>query len=129
MLDEKRQEKFLRADDDPVLILAHSAEVGSLAAQHHQAIDSLNKAGEESWKKETEVLADIVTQLKRGTLVGKGFRHRLNRVADIAVMIPLDHWQLLGFQTYDQQRQTVEGGGKKYVGLQIGRNENPPRGV
>jgi hypothetical protein len=127
MLDEKRQEKIFRVDDDPVLILAHSAEVGSLAAQHRQAIDSLNKAGEESWKRETEVLAAIIAQLKRGTLVGKGFRHRLNRVADTAEIIPLDQWQLLNFETYDQKRQTVEGGGKKYVGLQIGQNDNPPR--
>jgi hypothetical protein len=43
-----------------------------------------------------------------------------------AETIPLDHWQLLHFETYDQKRQTVEGGGKKYVGLQIGRNENSP---
>jgi len=56
--------------------------------------------------------------------VGKGFRHRLNRVADAAEIVPLDHWQLLNFETYDQKRQAVEGGGKKYVGLQIGRNEN-----
>ena len=126
MLDEKKQEKVFRSDDDPVQILAHNAAVGYLAGQHRQAIDNLNKAGEEAWKKENEVLADIIAQLKRGTLVGKGFRHRLNRVADTAETIPLDHWQLLNFDTYDQKRQTVEGGGKKYVGLQIGRNENPP---
>jgi hypothetical protein len=51
----------------------------------------------------------------------------MNRVADAAVIIPLDQWQLLNFETYDQKRQTVEGGGKKYVGLQIGRNENRQR--
>jgi hypothetical protein len=118
MLDEKKQQPKAGNTLD---VLARSAEVGSLAA----AIDSLNKVGEEAWKKENEILADIIAQLKRGTLAGKGFRHKLNRVADAAEIIPLDHWQLLNFETCDQKRQTVEGGGKKYVGLQIGRNENP----
>jgi hypothetical protein len=41
---------------------------------HRNAIDDLNAAGEVSWKKEQEVLADIIAQLKRGALVGKSTR-------------------------------------------------------
>jgi hypothetical protein len=126
MYDEKKLETPVGSDDVPRQLLARSAAIGSLAAQHRQAIENANRVGEEAWRKEIEVLADIIAQLKRGTLVGKGFRHRLNRVADTAGMIPIDHWQLLHFETYDQKRQTVEGGGKKYVGLQLGRNENSP---
>src|ERR1700736_4847155 len=118
MFDEKKQQQVFKVGNTPD-VLARNAEVGSLAAQHREAIDSLNKIGEEAWKKENEVLADIIAQLKRGALVGKGFRHKLNRVGDAAEIIPLDHWQLLNFETYDQKRQTVEGGGKKYAGLQI----------
>jgi hypothetical protein len=128
MLDEKMTVRFLdlssHTDKTGVETLAMEAEIGSLRSQHREAIDRLNKAGEESWKKENEVLADIIAQLKRGVLVVKGFRFRNNRIADTAEIIPLDQWQLLNFETYDQKRQTVEGGGKKYFGLQIGRNEN-----
>ena len=122
LLDKKKQEGPIVGNT--AAVLGRGAEFGSLAAQHLQAIDTLNKTAEEAWRKENEVLADIISQLKRGMLVGKGFRHRQNRVADSAAIIPLDQWQLLNFETYDQKRQTVEGGGKKYVGLQIGRNEN-----
>jgi hypothetical protein len=107
--------------------LAASASMGSLMAQHRKAIDDLNALAEPAWQKENEILNNVISQLKQGQLVGKGFRHHLNRVADAASLIPLDQWQLLTFDTYDQKRQTVSGGGKKYVGLQIGRNENPPR--
>src|SRR3984957_15495685 len=113
MIDERQSAGFSNAGIGGLEILAASASTGSLMAQRQEAIDGLNKAGVESWKKETEILAEIINQLKRGTLVGKGFRHKLNRVGEAAEIIPRDQWQLLNFQTYDQRRQAVEGGGKK----------------
>ncbi|RXG84475.1 hypothetical protein [Bradyrhizobium vignae] len=119
--------KALDQDDmSPARARALYSMQKSIADERRYAIDRLDNAGEEARQKENEVLADIVTQLKRGALVGRGFRQRLDEVADYTEIIPFDHWQLLDFQLCDPKKQIVEGGGKRYLGLQIGWNENPP---
>jgi hypothetical protein len=123
LYDEKSKKPDGRSSED---YLQQSAEIGSLAHQDVDAQNRLTQLSENIWKKEQQILDDIIGQLKRGRLVGKAFRVEINKTSESQQIIPFDHWVLLKFETCDERRQTVEGGGKKYTGLQIGLNQNPP---
>jgi hypothetical protein len=98
--------------------------VAELGKKHRIAREQLNQLGEQVWFIEREIVNRIVGQLKGGDLAAKGFRQTKDSVADSSDIIPKDQWQLLKFDTYDTHMQTARGGNWKYIGVQIGHNEN-----
>jgi hypothetical protein len=106
----------------------HDSElVAELGRKHSAAATLLNELGEQVWSIEREITRRVLERLKNGDLAAKGFRQTKDSVADASEIIPKDQWQLLRFDTYDIHMQTARGGNWKYIGLQIGRNENKRR--
>jgi len=101
--------------------------VAELGQKHRSACDQLHQLGEQVWVMEREITNRIIGQLKNGELAAKGFLHTKDTVSESSDTIPKDQWQLLKFDTYDTHMQTARGGNWKYIGLQIGRNENKRR--
>jgi hypothetical protein len=101
--------------------------VAELRQKHSVACEQLKQLGEQVWFLEREITNHVIGQLKSGDLAAKGFRQEKDSLAESSDIIPKDQWQLLKFDTYDTHMQTARGGNWKYIGLQIGRNENKRR--
>ena len=101
-----------------------SPELEVIRARLSDIRTALTTSGEPILKAEKAILDDIISQLKSERLIARAFRVKYSKVAESQMQIPAEHWLLLEFSNYDPTRQSVEGGGKVYKGLQIGWNKN-----
>jgi hypothetical protein len=106
------------------MVVPESEEVEIARARLAELRTRLTASGEPILKIENAILDDMISRLKRESLVARAFRVKNDKVDEELTDIPASHWILLKFNTYDTARQTVEGGGKYYKGLQIGWNES-----
>lgn len=73
-------------------------------------------------RSEYATLRNMTERLRSGQLIVKGFEVEDSVATDEQKEIPTSLWQILGFD--NPRLESASGGGKQYIALLIGENEN-----
>ena len=116
--------KTLYGAEGTASAIRQNPEANSAQERLSSMRDALNACSRVVYGTELKVLDEIISELKAGRLIARGFRVQDSKVAEEQLPIPASHWQLLHFEISDEKRRSASGGGKAYTGLEIGMNEN-----